>query len=125
MLTETIKDEMNILSANSNSQGTERNYLWFSNSIILLLSRVSVPDTRVHACLYFIAPTGHGLKPLDIEFMRRIHDKVTYQYNTVLDRIVSHCTKMWGIHSKVDSNIVSSVIGKFISHMVRCWFGLK
>jgi len=40
------------------------------------VERVEVPDTRVHACLYFIAPTGHGLKPLDVEVMRRIHDKV-------------------------------------------------
>jgi hypothetical protein len=38
--------------------------------------RVEVPDTRVHACLYFIAPTGHGLKPLDIQCMKRIHYKV-------------------------------------------------
>ncbi|XP_035207553.1 septin-7-like isoform X2 [Stegodyphus dumicola] len=34
------------------------------------------PDTRVHCCLYFIAPSGHGLKPLDVEFMKRLHDKV-------------------------------------------------
>ena len=40
------------------------------------VERVEVVDTRVHACLYFIAPTGHGLKPLDVEVMRRIHDKV-------------------------------------------------
>ena len=40
------------------------------------VERVEVPDTRVHACLYFIAPTGHGLKPLDVEFMRRIHKMV-------------------------------------------------
>ena len=33
-------------------------------------------DKRVHACLYFIAPSGHGMKALDIEFMRRLHDKV-------------------------------------------------
>jgi len=26
--------------------------------------------------LYFIQPTGHALKPLDIEFMRRLHTKV-------------------------------------------------
>lgn len=38
--------------------------------------RSPTPDTRVHACLYFIAPTGHGLKPLDVEFMKRLHDKV-------------------------------------------------
>jgi len=35
-----------------------------------------MPDSRVHACLYFIAPSGHGLKPLDVEFMKRLHDKV-------------------------------------------------
>lgn len=40
------------------------------------IERVEVPDTRVHACLYFIAPTGHGLKPLDVQFMKRIHEKV-------------------------------------------------
>jgi septin 1 family protein len=28
-------------------------------------------DTRVHACLYFIEPTGHGLRELDIESMAR------------------------------------------------------
>ena len=38
--------------------------------------RVQMPDSRVHACLYFIAPSGHGLKPLDVEFMKRLHDKV-------------------------------------------------
>ncbi|XP_070580873.1 septin-9-like isoform X2 [Ptychodera flava] len=31
-----------------------------------------IPDTRVHCCLYFVAPTGHRLKPLDIEFMSRL-----------------------------------------------------
>ncbi|XP_054762489.2 neuronal-specific septin-3-like [Lytechinus pictus] len=31
-----------------------------------------IPDSRVHVCLYFIAPTGHGLKPLDVEFMKRL-----------------------------------------------------
>ena len=31
---------------------------------------------QIHCCLYFIGPSGHGLKPLDIEFMRRLHDKV-------------------------------------------------
>ena len=40
------------------------------------VNRVELPDNRVHACLYFIAPSGHGLKPLDIEFMKRLHNKV-------------------------------------------------
>lgn len=29
-------------------------------------------DGRVHCCLYLINPTGHGLKEIDIEFMRRL-----------------------------------------------------
>lgn len=38
--------------------------------------RTTIPDGRVHCCLYFIAPSGHGLKPIDIEFMKRLHDRV-------------------------------------------------
>ncbi|KXG49637.1 uncharacterized protein PGRI_056050 [Penicillium griseofulvum] len=33
-------------------------------------------DMRVHACLYFIRPTGHTLKPLDIEVMKRLSSRV-------------------------------------------------
>lgn len=33
-------------------------------------------DTRVHALLYFIAPTGHGLKELDILFMKTVGKRV-------------------------------------------------
>ncbi|KAJ3112046.1 hypothetical protein HDU96_004998 [Phlyctochytrium bullatum] len=40
------------------------------------VNRKKIVDTRVHACIYFIAPTGHCLKPLDIEFMRRLHHRV-------------------------------------------------
>lgn len=40
------------------------------------VNRKTNPDNRVHCCLYFISPNGHGLKPLDIEFMKRLHDKV-------------------------------------------------
>uniref|UniRef100_A0AAY4DIW1 Septin n=1 Tax=Denticeps clupeoides TaxID=299321 RepID=A0AAY4DIW1_9TELE len=40
------------------------------------VNRRLMPDSRVHCCLYFISPSGHGLKPLDIEFMKRLHDKV-------------------------------------------------
>ncbi|VEU20034.1 DEKNAAC100703 [Brettanomyces naardenensis] len=35
-------------------------------------TRTGAKDLRVHACLYFIRPTGHTLKPLDIEAMKRI-----------------------------------------------------
>ncbi|KAI8393828.1 Septin-domain-containing protein [Radiomyces spectabilis] len=38
--------------------------------------RQGVADMRVHACLYFIRPTGHSLKPLDIEVMKRLGSRV-------------------------------------------------
>jgi len=40
------------------------------------LNRRHIVDSRVHCCFYFVAPSGHGLKPLDIEFMKQLHDKV-------------------------------------------------
>ncbi|CAG2207942.1 SEPT6_8_11 [Mytilus edulis] len=33
-------------------------------------------DTRIHACLYFIAPTGHSLKALDLVTMKKLDSKV-------------------------------------------------
>ncbi|KAI7907349.1 putative septin [Cokeromyces recurvatus] len=33
-------------------------------------------DLRVHACLYFIRPSGHTLKPLDIEVMKHLGTRV-------------------------------------------------
>ncbi|KAJ3071256.1 cell division control protein [Podochytrium sp. JEL0797] len=33
-----------------------------------------IADTRVHAVLFFIAPTGHALTPLDIAVMRRLSE---------------------------------------------------
>ncbi|MCJ1307960.1 hypothetical protein MMC25_001610 [Agyrium rufum] len=33
-------------------------------------------DNRVHALLYFITPTGHGLREIDIELMRRLSPRV-------------------------------------------------
>ncbi|CAJ0554523.1 Ff.00g130360.m01.CDS01 [Fusarium sp. VM40] len=33
-------------------------------------------DNRVHAMLYFITPTGHGLRELDIELMKRLAPRI-------------------------------------------------
>ncbi|KAI9105687.1 Septin-domain-containing protein [Phlyctochytrium arcticum] len=38
--------------------------------------RKNEDDLRVHVCLYFIQPTGHTLKPLDIEVMRQLGTRV-------------------------------------------------
>ncbi|KAH3681455.1 hypothetical protein WICPIJ_007612 [Wickerhamomyces pijperi] len=47
-------------------------YLEFENRI----NRTDYQDGKLHACLYFIEPTGHSLKPLDIEFFLQVHKKV-------------------------------------------------
>ncbi|XP_061849175.1 septin-12 isoform X2 [Colius striatus] len=39
---------------------------------ILITRKRNIPDTRVHGCVYFVPPTGHWLRPLDLEFMRRL-----------------------------------------------------
>jgi len=41
-----------------------------------VVRRKQIPDSRIHCCLYFIAPTGHGLKALDISCMKKLHDVV-------------------------------------------------
>lgn len=33
-------------------------------------------DSRIHACLYFVAPTGHSLKSLDLVTMKKLDSKV-------------------------------------------------
>ncbi|GAA6026898.1 hypothetical protein JCM8097_005945 [Rhodosporidiobolus ruineniae] len=35
-----------------------------------------IADTRIHACLYFIAPTGHTLKAIDILVMKKLSEVV-------------------------------------------------
>jgi septin 7 len=37
--------------------------------------KLPINDQRIHCCLYFIAP-GHTLKQLDIEVMKKLHDRV-------------------------------------------------
>jgi len=46
---------------------------YMANSEDLSL-RGKIPDTRVHACLYFMAP--HRFKDVDLEFMKRLHTRV-------------------------------------------------
>jgi len=35
-----------------------------------------IPDTRIHCCLYFINPTGHTLKPIDIVVLKKLAEVV-------------------------------------------------
>ncbi|PVU91022.1 hypothetical protein BB561_004591 [Smittium simulii] len=38
--------------------------------------RSKIVDNRIDALIYFIKPTGHSLRTIDIEFMKRMHAKV-------------------------------------------------
>ncbi|TXT15897.1 hypothetical protein VHUM_00400 [Vanrija humicola] len=35
-----------------------------------------IPDTRVHCCVFFINPTGHTLKPIDITVLKKLSEIV-------------------------------------------------
>ncbi|XP_074854497.1 septin-1 isoform X4 [Carettochelys insculpta] len=40
------------------------------------LNRKNITDGRVHCCLYFLSPFGHGLRPLDVAFLQAVQHKV-------------------------------------------------
>ncbi|EJW88278.1 cell division protein [Wuchereria bancrofti] len=54
----------------------EKKYLDYFSEETKIERAAIIPDKRVHLCLYFISPTGHGLKQLDIEMMKKLHDRV-------------------------------------------------
>ena len=44
--------------------------------ICISLTKFHVFLSRVHACLYFITPNGHGLKSIDLVCMKKLDSKV-------------------------------------------------
>lgn len=48
----------------------------YLNEEVSIDRKKSIPDSRIHACIYFIPPTGHYLRPIDVEFMQRMHNCV-------------------------------------------------
>lgn len=54
----------------------EKKYLDYFSEETKIERASTIPDKRVHLCLYFISPTGHGLKQLDVEMMKKLHDRV-------------------------------------------------
>lgn len=49
---------------------------YFNEELKIKRSLSVYRDTRIHACLYCICPTGHNLKSLDIFCMKQLHEKV-------------------------------------------------
>lgn len=35
-----------------------------------------IQDTRIHCCLYFISPTGHSLRAIDVIVMKKLSEVV-------------------------------------------------
>lgn len=65
---------------NNNSWFPIINYIDEQHRIYMLReeqpNRQELVDTRVHACLYFIRPSGHGLSQLDIKAMKELSSRV-------------------------------------------------
>ncbi|XP_045205529.1 septin-11-like isoform X2 [Mercenaria mercenaria] len=49
---------------------------FLSEELKIKRSLFNYHDSRIHACLYFIAPTGHSLKALDLVTMKKLDSKV-------------------------------------------------
>ena len=49
---------------------------YFQEELKIQRSFADYHDSRVHVCLYFISPTGHSLKSLDLLTLKSIDDKV-------------------------------------------------
>jgi septin family protein len=42
------------------------------------VQRKNIVDNRVHCCLYFVSPNGHGLKPLDVKVLKELDKRVRF-----------------------------------------------
>ena len=56
-------------------------YEKFLKEEVNIARKKRIPDTRVHCCLYFISPTGHSLKTLDLLTMKSLDSKVGLEKN--------------------------------------------
>lgn len=54
----------------------EQFYSFYVHESGVGIDRKKLQDTRVHCCLYFLPPHIRGLRPLDIEVMQELQDKV-------------------------------------------------
>ena len=49
---------------------------WLQEELKIKRNLSAYDDTRVHVCLYFITPNGHGLKSIDLVCMKKLDQKV-------------------------------------------------
>ncbi|XP_004864877.1 septin-12 isoform X2 [Heterocephalus glaber] len=108
---------------------------------ILITRQRHIPDTRVHCCVYFVPPTGHCLRPLDIEFLQRLCRTVNVvpviaraDSLTIEEREAFRSRKHFDedvndriLNSKIRERIPFAVVGADQEHLVngRCVLGRK
>ena len=49
---------------------------WLQEELKIKRNLSAYDDSRVHVCLYFITPNGHGLKSIDLVCMKKLDQKV-------------------------------------------------
>jgi septin 3/9/12 len=78
-----------------------------------------IQDTRVHCCLFFISPTGHALKPIDIVVLKKLSevvnvvpviaksDSLTIEERQTFKQRVNICLKRKSPNSIIDKGRIS------------------
>ncbi|XP_054848930.1 septin-12 isoform X2 [Eublepharis macularius] len=98
---------------------------------ILINRKRKIPDTRVHACVYFVPPTGHWLRPLDLEFMRRLNkitnvvpviakaDTLTLEERAVFKQRIQKDLKDHNIHVYPQEEFDNDSDDRFLNDKIR------
>jgi len=76
------------------------------------LNRKNIIDNRVHCCFYFINPYGRGLKPLDLEVMKQLSNKVS---------IVPVIAKADCLTQKEISQLKKTILGEIKEHGIKVY----
>ncbi|NXQ86825.1 SEP11 protein, partial [Nyctibius grandis] len=78
-------------------------------------------DTRIHACLYFIAPTGHSLKSLDLVTMKKLDSKVLAAPIMTLVNIIPIIAKADTIAKNELHKFKSKIMSELVSNGVQIY----
>ncbi|NWR89669.1 SEP11 protein, partial [Furnarius figulus] len=77
-------------------------------------------DTRIHACLYFIAPTGHSLKSLDLVTMKKL-DILYLEVSVLQVNIIPIIAKADTIAKNELHKFKSKIMSELVSNGVQIY----
>ncbi|NWR19848.1 SEP11 protein, partial [Emberiza fucata] len=78
-------------------------------------------DTRIHACLYFIAPTGHSLKSLDLVTMKKLDSKTQLCCPVLQVNIIPIIAKADTIAKNELHKFKSKIMSELVSNGVQIY----